>query len=76
METIKLINKNDNSNIATYQVSTAKESKKILSICKPFIDTLAPHLKLETESHIDDAAVMKIVADITGIINRRTKEIN
>lgn len=69
METIRLINTNDNTNIANYQVSTAKESKKIISICKPLIDTLAPNLKLETESYIDDNVVTYIVADITNTIN-------
>lgn len=69
METIRLINTDDNSNIANYQVSTAKESKKVVAVCKPLIETLAPNLKLETESYIDDDAVTYIVADITNIIN-------
>lgn len=50
-------------------MSTAKKSKKIISICKPLIDTLAPNLKLETESYIDDNTVTYIVTDITNTIN-------
>lgn len=74
METIRLINTDDNTNIANYQVSTTKESKKVLSICKPLIDTLAPNLKLEVESYIDATAVTSIVADITSIIHAINKE--
>lgn len=74
METIRLINTDDNTNIANYQVSTAKESKKILSICKPLIATLAPNLKLEVESYIDDTAVTSIVADITSVIHSINRE--